>query len=298
MRIHWFIRLMAVWLAFWPQLPGAAEQTPLIFFALGDHGSGSADQRRVATAMERVAAQNGGVAFVLLLGDNFYPNGIASVQDPQWQTKFERIYTGPHLERVPFYAILGNHDIRANPEAQVAYGRQRLGSGRWRMAGRNDWLDQGQTVRDGPLVRLILLDATLPLDEQNRFLLESAARQPEPVWRVVASHYPLRSGGPHGDSAELLRHFLPALRVARADLHLSGHDHILQLLRAPDEPVYVVSGAGGHTLYPLQTRSAWSEFAAERFGFLRVMVSETVMELTFHDDEGGVLHRSLLQRDR
>ncbi|MBF0296512.1 MAG: metallophosphoesterase [Magnetococcales bacterium] len=297
MRIHWFIRLVAAWLLLWPQLPEAEEKNPLIFFALGDHGSGSDNQRRVAAAMERVAAQQGGVGFVLLLGDNFYPDGVASVQDPQWQTKFERIYDGPLLKRVPFYAILGNHDIRSNPEAQVTYGRQRLGSGRWRMAGRHYWLDQGQTARNTPLVRLIFLDATLPLDEQNRFLLEAAARPPEPVWRVVASHYPLRSSGPHGDSGELLQHFLPALRTARTHLHLSGHDHILQLQRPPDEPVQVVSGAGGHTLYPLQSQSPWSVFAAERFGFLRVMVSETAMELTFHDDAGGLLHRSLLQHN-
>ena len=48
-----------------------------------------------------------GFGFVVLLGDNFYEDGVASVDDPQWQTKFEDPYANIDL---PFYAVLGNHD--------------------------------------------------------------------------------------------------------------------------------------------------------------------------------------------
>ncbi|MBF0127428.1 MAG: metallophosphoesterase [Magnetococcales bacterium] len=295
---------IAVWLVLlcWMTLLAEGRAGPsradVVFFALGDQGSGSEDQRRVAQAMERVAARSGGVDFVLLLGDNFYPDGVVSVRDPQWQTKFEQIYTGPILDGTPFYPIIGNHDARSSVEAQVEYGQKRHGSGRWRMGGRNGLLDQGGGA-DGkrPLVRLVLLDATLSLAEQNRFLQASfVPSSAQPVWRLVASHYPLRSSGAHGDSKELLNDFLPALRSVGVDVHLSGHDHHLELLRPPGEPVYVVSGAGGFSLYPLKNRRPWSEFVARKYGFVRVAVTRAVLELTFYDDRANQLHRMAINR--
>lgn len=269
------------------------EPERVVFFALGDQGSGNEDQRRVARAMEQVATRNNGVDFVVLLGDNFYMEGVSSIHDPQWQDTFETIYTGPILDKTPFYPIIGNHDARGDVEAEVEYGRKRLGSGRWRMQARNDFLDRGRGPANQPLLRLVLLDATGPMAQQNRFVQERFACEPNcPVWRMVASHYPLRSSGAHGDSDTLLREFLPTLRAARVHLHLSGHDHSLEVLRPPDEPLYVVSGGGGFRLYPLKTLRPWSAFAAKRHGFLQVVATATALELTLFDDQGEKLYQT------
>ncbi|MBF0172779.1 MAG: metallophosphoesterase [Magnetococcales bacterium] len=290
----WLILLAGLW----PSMGMAQSESRtdrIVFFALGDQGTGNEDQHRVARAMEQVAARDGGVDGVLLLGDNFYPDGVASVQDPQWQTKFETVYAGPMLAKVPFYATLGNHDVRTNGEAQIDYARQRLGSKRWHMEGHHYFLDQGRTSGGQPLLRLVILDGQEKVKRQEAFVHQAfSGTGVRPVWRWVASHYPLRSSGEHGNSKKLLKRLLPALQSQRVDLHLSGHDHHLEVLQPPGEPLMVVSGGGGQRLYSLGEKSEWSKFFAERFGFARIAATVATLAVTMFDDQGAVLHQTIL----
>lgn len=36
--------------------------------------------------------------FILLLGDNFYNNGVTGVDDPQWQTTFQEVFKASSLQ--------------------------------------------------------------------------------------------------------------------------------------------------------------------------------------------------------
>ncbi|MEL7088472.1 MAG: metallophosphoesterase, partial [Planctomycetota bacterium] len=112
--------------------PSASSAESITFLAVGRQGYGNDHGRRVAAGMERAAAERP-THFVVFGGDNFFRNGVESVDDPQWQTKFEDQYDGPHLRGLPMFAVLGNHDHDGNPQAQVGYARQRKGTGRWRM---------------------------------------------------------------------------------------------------------------------------------------------------------------------
>jgi len=112
----------------------ASEGKPdgLNFLIFGDWGrNGQKDQVEVAAQMA-TAAQAVGAKFIVSVGDNFYNDGVASVDDPQWQTSFEKVYSAPSLQ-VPWQVILGNHDYRGNCDAQVAYGQT---SPRWKMPAR------------------------------------------------------------------------------------------------------------------------------------------------------------------
>jgi len=44
------------------------------------------------------------------------------VDDPQWQSSFEKVYTASSLQ-VPWHVVLGNHDYHHDPDAQIAYAR-------------------------------------------------------------------------------------------------------------------------------------------------------------------------------
>ena len=74
----------------------------------GDTGSGKQSQYQVAKAMgsknEDLEDQ---VKACILLGDNIYETGVNSVDDPQFQSKFEKPYQNINK---PFYLLLGNHD--------------------------------------------------------------------------------------------------------------------------------------------------------------------------------------------
>lgn len=69
-----------------------------------------------------------GIEFIISVGDNFYTNGVASVDDPMWKTSFEDIYKGANLF-IDWYPVLGNHDYRGNPQAQIDYSKR---SRRWK----------------------------------------------------------------------------------------------------------------------------------------------------------------------
>ncbi|MBT8494949.1 MAG: metallophosphoesterase, partial [Deltaproteobacteria bacterium] len=86
--------------------PDAAVPDPVRFIIMGDVGTGSDDQYKVAEAIKNKCDADG-CDFVLLLGDNIYQSGVTSVEDDQWRTKFEQPYGNLDL---PFYAVLGNHD--------------------------------------------------------------------------------------------------------------------------------------------------------------------------------------------
>src|SRR5262249_47401068 len=93
-----------------PEIAFAGGGPGVSVFAVGDTGYGGEILRANARAMER-SAEARPVDLVLLLGDNFYPDGVRSLEDPRWKERFEDAFAGAKLQ-VPFYAVLGNHDHR------------------------------------------------------------------------------------------------------------------------------------------------------------------------------------------
>jgi hypothetical protein len=147
--------------------PIKAEADGFSFVTLGDWGcgQGNARQRRVAHTLARFAEQHN-VRFIISTGDNFYPRGVDSVEDPQWRTTFENVYQASALQ-CRWYICGGNHDDYSNLTAQLRYTRQ---SARW-------WYpnfyytesifevpaDQPVTLAKStsrPLIDLIVLDGT------------------------------------------------------------------------------------------------------------------------------------------
>jgi len=71
-------------------------------------------QETIAINMLRAFIELGDVRFVVNVGDSFYPNGVTSAQDPQWQAKWRDVYA-EQLRSVPWYSVYGNHDLHADP---------------------------------------------------------------------------------------------------------------------------------------------------------------------------------------
>ena len=105
---------------------------PLNFLVMGDWGRNGADhQKKVAKQMGKTATKEHS-AFIISTGDNFYPSGVVSEFDPLFKYSFEDIYTDFSLQW-DWYPILGNHDYKSNPDAQVRYTSI---SRRWKMPAR------------------------------------------------------------------------------------------------------------------------------------------------------------------
>lgn len=256
--------------------------------ALGDQGSGNLQQWAVAYAMEKVAEKDGRLDMVVLLGDNFYGKPLTGTADISWRTKFESVYWGRWLSHVPFFAVLGNHDYPDSQRVELKYSRKNKGSGRWQMPAHTYSRDFGSD-NGRPLVRVVFFDSSIPAAElqQQIDILESAFQQPgpEPVWRVVAAHHPLRNIGEHGDDSRLTTALLPVLKRLHVDLYLAGHDHNQQLILQEGEPAWVISGGGGQTLYSLAGKEHNANFAKTEAGFAKLDFTATQLKLAYYNEQ-------------
>ncbi len=268
----------------------------LTFFAIGDSGTGKDAQKDVAISMAKVAAQEP-ISFILLLGDNFYAGGVDSVNDEQWRLKFEDVYTGKNLD-IPFYAILGNHDYRKNPQAQVDYTFR---SRRWKMPEK--YYTFTERVDATTTAQFFMLNTT-PLtgthyeqsgyEERMLAWFEQELQKSKATWKIVAGHHPVYSNGRHGNTPEMIAKVKPLLEKYGVHLYLCGHDHSLQLIKPVGGVHYIVSGGGGKS-----TSVKWKEnttFAATHRGFVKIRLSSNDLVTEFYDRTGIISYADYLVR--
>lgn len=289
-------------------LSARADAPVLNFLGVGDWGRhGGFHQRQVALQLG-LAAQETNSRFVAALGDNFYENGVRSTDDPQWRTSFEDVYTAASLQ-TPWYPVLGNHDHRGAPQAQVDYT---LRSRRWRMPSRY-YKVEGATL-GASHADLFFLDTT-PLVERHRgwsrddeqaangqgatdqlAWLDAALGASRAPWKLVFGHHTIYSGGSlHGNTAELVRDLKPLLERHGVQVYINGHEHDLQHIQVGAVD-YVCTGAGSE-VRPTG-RIAGTRFSLSRSGFAVFRLSPENLELEFRDFQGASVYRTSLARER
>ena len=79
--------------------------------AIGDFGYACSETEKLADVMNTYVLTNAlNLSCVFGLGDNFYPSGVASVEDKHFQNTWRDIYLKHPSLRVPWFIALGNHD--------------------------------------------------------------------------------------------------------------------------------------------------------------------------------------------
>ena len=292
-------------------LPVRAEAGgELSFLGLGDWGrDGASHQRDVAAAMGVRAAELDS-SFIITVGDNFYESGVQSATDPQWKTSYEAVYVAPSLQ-TPWYAALGNHDYRGNPQAQVDYA---VTSPRWRMPAR--YYRQRVMTPAGAALDLFAID-TSPMVARyaaagedavirghvlsqdvaaQRVWLETELAASDAPWKLVFGHHPVHSGGVHGDTAELVAWLKPLLERHGVQAYICGHDHDLQHL-VDGGVSYVCTGAGSEVRPVFAVKG--TQFRASRSGFTAYRLAGDTLAVEFIDYAGAVLHTArIMQKAR
>lgn len=203
------------------------------FTVFGDWGYGTSHRRHISDSLKEINPH-----FNILLGDNFYPDGVSERRaDGQFQ-EYEKDFG--FLNN---YVILGNHDWLGDVHKQILYT---LGSGSWIMPYFFYDFFQGD-------VHFIMLDTCSLALETTRRLTEImgkpfadiedqlvALKKKQMRWldktlmfskgkvKIVCGHYPVYSNGMHGNNDEMISEVLPLLRRHKTDMYLSGHDHSMQ----------------------------------------------------------------------
>lgn len=256
-------------------------------YLIGDWGARSALQRKVAEAMAVVAQESGSPLAIVSTGDNIYPNGVESAEDPLWKSTFENVYFHPAVQ-VPWIAVLGNHDYRRNPQAQIDYGKRNV---RWIMPHR--YYRHVVTGNDGVAVEIVAIDTQQLLQrndgwkQQMEWVLQ-VLQTKTTAWRIVVGHHPLRSYGHYGDTPYLVQHLLPLLQRGAVDVYASGHDHDQQIVVVPNDGVVsLVTGAGGGC-----RSTRWGEHtvaAATNGGFSVADFASDKLRLSLVSAEGRIM---------
>lgn len=294
---------------------------------IGDQGEGNQTQRQVAQAMAEVCGERG-CDLVLALGDNFYPNGVDSPQDPQFQSKFEAIYDFPELD-IPFFMTLGNHDDGAGGAGvqpargwhQVAYSaRVDRPSSRWQMPSRYYQVEQGIVdffaLDTNPLMFYGLIGPDQeradpradPFGRAQLEWLEKGLAQSDADWKVAFGHHPYISPGQHGDAGQYegipglgnqVKRFLEAGVCGEVDLYLAGHDHNLAWYppQASCQTDLIVSGAAA-TPRPLERAGRYPTHleVGNTAGFFHLDFGSRDLVVTAYNQKAEVIFEKTLTK--
>jgi hypothetical protein len=285
----------------WVVLPaalgcGAPDSPPgppgVSLLAVGDTGKPAEvldaldPARAVAAAMVAEDVRDP-VDAVVLLGDNFYPDGL---EEEEVKDRLRENLVGPFchfveltprgagslrdacpearaLHPVPIFAVLGNHDYgeRESPELQRRLVPEYVAS--WQMPRSDVALRE---LAGG--LSLVLVDSNRILRGDGDGELVRALRRSRGPFRVVAAHHPMLDPGRGYDPRfeERMRELIERAGVP-IHLYLAGHEHNLQAIlgEPPAPPLHLVAGSGSD-VRKVSESHAQRPFASASLGFARI----------------------------
>ena len=296
------------------------ELYPFTFLSLGDWGQLNNDLRAVAKQID-VTAQQYNATFLINTGDNFYENGVESVNDSQWRTTYEEQFDGNALQ-IPWYSVQGNHDHHwGRGGAEIEYSTVNCDH-RWTMpyyyyfkqlrvlpTSSDEQQSAEPITLDVTFIDTWILtepdfdNGTAITEEQReghwQWIDESLQKSMNnsygvtPHWRMVVGHYPVFSGGEHGDTSPLVIRLQPMLAKYNVDIYINGHDHTLQHLQDTHNTNYYVSGNGAKRgTYVTTRQTVWGVVDP---GFMVHSMNTTHMLTQVIDREAKVVYTTTQQ---
>lgn len=284
----------------------------LNFLAMGDWGRNGADHQKSVAKQMGITAAAVKTQFIVATGDNFYPSGVISPQDPLFRYSFEDIYTDFSLQW-DWYPVLGNHDYKSNPDAEIAYSGI---SRRWKMPARyyaKKFYINGDTsqqvliafIDTNPLIPEFYANSeygpnvkTQDSTKQKQWL-SAVLSDPSPSikWKIVVGHHPMYTGGSRTegyDTKAIRRSLEPLFLEKGVDVYLTGHEHSLQHLTGKGKIQHFISGAASEST-PSRLVDG-SLLAASEYGFMLFSVQSHTLTVQVINDKGKVIYHTNLYK--
>ena len=266
------------------------------FIAFGDSGTGSTEQRQLASLMTATPFD-----LALHTGDVVY--GVPGGSYPQFHSWFFDIYRG-WLGSHPVFPSIGNHDdesANAAPYRDLFVLPRNAAN-----ASYPDHVERYYSFDYGP-AHFIVLDTELAFrdslrrQEQVSWLVDDLMRTSQP-WKIAVFHRPpFNSGTVHGSDLEVRSVFAPIFEGHGVSLVLSGHEHDYERTvpwreTSNGQPVtYVVTGGGGAPLYAAGS-STWTAFSRSAHHFVRGAISTCTITLEAIGLSGAAFDSTTLDR--
>ncbi|KAI8893252.1 Metallo-dependent phosphatase-like protein, partial [Globomyces pollinis-pini] len=282
--------------------PAVSDASILI---LGDWGSSPdiKSLKQVAKAMDRVAIDTSAYA-VFTVGDNFYDDGVDSVNDKKWDDLWSNVFTGA-TSKVKWNVIMGNHDWYGTPRAQLEYAKI---NSRWHQpdffydeeiqVGKSnigfvfietDLLAYGYGGKDNkPQVRKNFVkegwvDGSSEIENQLEWIETTLKKYDGYDYLFVFGHHNLQTCKLDSDDMDTLDRLLKKYNVSA---YVHGHKHALQSYKS-NSMLYIQSGSAGVLEDVCKKNKGWG--AAEH-GFVNLRIKESSFKFDFYNMDGDILH--------
>jgi len=300
---------------------------------LGDQ-EGGVKQLAVAEALANTAKAIGS-RFVLALGDNFYWHGVSSVADPLWKSVWEDRFSAPSLQTPWYVILgnhdhYGNAEAQIDFARQEldCQGFKNCPA-RWTLP--RFWYSKVvESSQQSFTAEFVFIDTVILSEGTSQALAEQRAAEgklpPEALakwnawaeqrklmaklqlewfeatlkastaeWLIVVGHYPVFSGGEHGNTPELQEQVKPLLEKYKVNAYLCGHDHTLQVLQSNGVHYFVSGAAALNGEYRTIPQSLWG---ATTTGFMAHRIMKDRMDVSAVTKDGRTVYRSLVPSRR
>jgi tartrate-resistant acid phosphatase type 5 len=248
-----------------------ARASRFTFAIVGDFGSGTSDERAVASLIASWHPD-----FVLTVGDNAYPLGSPELLDGDIFGPYAAV-----MRESAWFPALGNHDVNADDGRPELVAFHSLGRERWY---RFTWGNAAFVVLDSDT-------SVAPGSPQLRFARTALARRS--CFRFAAWHHPPWEPPGRPISPGLRRNIVPLVQKDGVQVVFVGHLHAYARSRPHRGVVYVAVGTGGAALdndaRKLTIPSA--RIVQGRFGALRVDVAGHRARFSYETVDGRVRDR-------
>ncbi len=276
-----------------------------ILYCFGDTGNHSNELKKMINMIYKQAHLSAqmGAQNIILLGDNFYCDGVNYNDGPEWNN-FKKIFFN---KSIPIYSILGNHDYIKAPMAQITsknfimpyyyYFKQINNIGCWFID--TQILDPGDKMYiNNPYI--YLYDSLIKAhsnynDAFNNHILwldNEFEKHKHLKYKLVFGHYPIISSGVYGENIKLYSILMKYFLKYNITAYISGHDHNLQHSQLKINNYMFnqfISGANDNTIkYPIQEVN--NNFFSIDPGFLKIQMYKTKLKFQFKNIKNKTLY--------
>jgi hypothetical protein len=272
------------------------------FIVFGDSGTGSTQQRQLATLMSNdtfdIALHAGDIAYG-------FSNGTGDASYKTFNDWFFDIYA-PWLPFRAFYPAEGNHDSRPSNGDGVAYLDVFTLPTNGASPSYPDHAERYYSFDFGR-VHFVVLDTEFAFQDATRRTeqlswLESDLAATGQPWKVALFHRsPYSAGGEHGSDQAVRAAFSPVFERHGVQLALSAHEHTYERTRPQrgsatgTAVTYIVSGGGGGPLYPSGT-AEWTAYSASRHHYVKGLATDCTITLSAIGLDGRAFDGTTLDR--
>jgi hypothetical protein len=272
------------------------------FVAFGDSGTGSAEQRQIASLL---AADT----FDLMVhaGDIAYGNsgGTGDASYRTYNDWFFGIYAALLPSRA-LYTTEGNHDSRPSNGNGVAYLDAFTLPTNGASPAYPDHAERYYSFDYGP-VHFVALDTEFAFQDATRrseqiSWLESDLATTAQRWKVAVFHRsPYSAGAEHGSDLVVRGAFGPIFEQYGVQLVISAHEHIYERafpVRTSSNGqavTYIVTGGGGGPAYVAGTAD-WTAYSSSRHHYVRTAVTDCTLTVRAVGLDGSVFDTFVLDR--